>query len=249
MLSMHTDADQQALFEAITQNGAHLSTSFGAVIRDIEGGVLSDSALLQLQTHSAVMMRLANRLRQQVAENVDNNQTSKQTVKVNTAVDPHAEKRRWWRLSHRDFKIIVETFAIVKLRYEEALDAERRSVQTEDILNALADAAYYFDKISHLIFEGNVGFEQGMTHFRTDLERLTVADLAPQFDALAQQVGFFIQHQPTGKATPRDLEKLHRLTGIMATAALQCVDDFYPKDWLPETVEKIECTTGERHAQ
>lgn len=170
-------------------------------------------------------------------------------VKANPAADPHAEKRRWWRLSRRDFKIIVETFTLVKLRYEEALDAERRSVQTEDILKALVDAAYYFDHIAHLIFAWNVGFEQEMTHFRTDLERLTVADLAPQFDALAKQVGFFIEHQPTGKATPHDLEKLHRLTGIMATASLKCIDDFYPKDWLPETVEKIEYSMGENHAQ
>lgn len=77
-LSMHNDTDQQALFEAITQNIGNLSASFGAVISEIEGGELSDSALLQLQTHSAVMARLAVRLRQQVAEN-DVSQTSKQT--------------------------------------------------------------------------------------------------------------------------------------------------------------------------
>ncbi|OAI19857.1 hypothetical protein A1507_05755 [Methylomonas koyamae] len=241
--------NQQPLFQELTKIGAELLNSVDTVSRAVVNKRLSDSELLQLQTHCAVMGRLAVKLRQHITPNAESNPTSGEVAKAKCALDPHAEKRRWWRLSHRDFKIIIESFRLVKDRYEEALDAERRGVQTEDILNALADAAYYFDQVAHLVFEANVGFEQSMTHFRTDLERVTVAELAPQFDALAKRVDFFIEHQPTGKATHHDLEKLHKLTGIMATAALQCVDDFYPKDWIPETVDKIEFSIGESHAQ
>jgi len=240
---------QQHLFQELNQTGDAFLASFAAVSRDIENNVLCNAALLQLQTHCSVMGRLAVKLRQHIAPNAESNPTSGEVAKAKCVLDPHAEKRRWWRLPHRDYKIIVESFRLLKDRYEEALDAERRGVQTEDILNALADAAYYFDQVAHLVFEANVGFEQSMTHFRTDLERVTVTDLAPQFEALARRVEFFIEHQPTGKTTHHDLEKLHRLTGIMATAALRCVDDFYPKDWIPETVDKIEFSMGESHAQ
>lgn len=229
---------QQHLFQELNQTGDALLASFGSVSREIDNNELSDSELLKLQTHCAVMGRLAIKLRQHVAPNIDSSPASGGVAKAKCA-DPHAEKRRWWRLSYRDYKIIVESFRLVKDRYEEALDAERRGVQTEDLLNALVDAAYYFDKVAHLVFEANVGFDQGMTHFRTDLERLEVADLAHQFDALTRLVDYFIEHQPTGKADHRDLEKLHKLAGIIATAALRCLDDFYPKDWIPETVEKI----------
>ncbi|MEI8572220.1 hypothetical protein U737_09655 [Methylomonas sp. LW13] len=171
---------------------------------------------------------------QQVTPATSVSQTTKESDPTKSAIDPHADKRRWWRLSDRDFKIIVGSFQPVKNCYQEAIDAERRGELTEEILNALCDSAYHFDRIAHLVFQFNLGFDQEMTHFRTDLPQVCITDLADSFDALSGHVDLLIEHQPTGKATPHSLEKLHQLSGVMACGALHCIDDFYPKDWIPD---------------
>lgn len=230
--------NQQHLCQELNQSGVDFLRSFGTVSQEIDNQALSDAALLQLQTHCSAMARLAAKLRQHVAPDTDKGQTSN-PAKANAAVDPHAEKLRFWRLSDRDFKIIVESFQPVKSRYDEALDAERRGVLTEDMLDALCNTAYHFDRVAHLVFELNLGFDEAMTHYKTDLDRVSVADLAPQFTAVAGHVAFLTEYQPTGKARTHDLQKLHQLSGIFATGSLRTMDDFEPRFWLPEPVANI----------
>lgn len=61
---MQRNADQQALFEAITQKGVSFLQNFGDVSQAIARNALSDQVLLSLQSDCADMARLVAQLRQ-----------------------------------------------------------------------------------------------------------------------------------------------------------------------------------------
>lgn len=137
--------------------------------------------------------------------------------------NPNA-KRRYWHLRDRDLMVIAESFKSVETCYHNALEGFQRDTLTVPTMTVLCDAAYHFDRIAHIIFELNLGFDEPMTNLNGRDGFLGFTSFMPLFNAVSNHVQRLIELQPTREAKTVDLEKLFQLSGVMATGALLVID-------------------------
>jgi len=145
-------------------------------------------------------------------------------VVINKDTPNLSTKNRFWHLRDRDFLVIKESFDALEALHQTALTYYQNNALNISTMAAVKDSAYHFDRVAHVIFELNLGFDEGMVMLARDANFNGFADYVTLFNSLKQHVDRLTQMQPIREAIPDDLHTLFKLSGVMAIGALRVID-------------------------